>query len=393
MKLFELLTESYPHAKHVFLSQGAPEQEIVDAFKQFKTLQDRIPTEHFRPIEAWAKLGWDKFVRYVNLWSKVPSNRELKGTAKVESGTDYKLLGSENGWNMYLPMTANGSHALGRGSRWCTAQRFNSYFVNYTNQGVMLIYLRASDAAKRHTDNGMYAIAVDENGETECFDKNDNRISFSDVANATGVNVSTYIDKVQSIDSRDTIRQHAITNKQIRSAIRSYQDNRNQSDKDFINDNMHIILRNPDLAYVFVRRIFLRRWPPGERAIAMSAAKSVDYAKFIESRFIEGEKVIATDPLEAHDYAYDVIKGRFPEGEKAIATDGQLALSYAIDIVKGRFPEGEKAIASDAETAYEYARNVLKGRFPEGEPTILKDTITHEAYNQYLSRINIPPVN
>ena len=53
-------------------------------------------------------------------------------------------------------------------------------------------------------------------------------------------------------------------------------------------------------------------------------------------RFPEGEAAIATNPLDALNYAINVLKGRFPEAEPAIAKDPTWAEKYLI-----RFPESK----------------------------------------------------
>jgi hypothetical protein len=74
----------------------------------------------------------------------------------------------------------------------------------------------------------------------------------------------------------------------------------------------------------------------------------------IDSRWMEAEAVIATNPYYAYLYAVDVIEGRWPEAESVIATDPQWAFNYAYYVIKGRWPEAESVIATNIWCAEQY---------------------------------------
>ena len=86
-----------------------------------------------------------------------------------------------------------------------------------------------------------------------------------------------------------------------------------------------------------------------EQATMVVPELAYSYAKKTGKRFPEGERAIAIEAYYAYGYAREVLEGRFPEGEAAIASDASYAYYYAMDVLKGRFPEGEAAIASDAQ--------------------------------------------
>lgn len=113
------------------------------------------------------------------------------------------------------------------------------------------------------------------------------------------------------------------------------------------------------------------------------------YAQMINDRFEEGEKAIATLPMESYLYAYKILRGPFKEGEKAIATDADYSMSYARDVLSGhRFKLGEKVIAANPIYAALYARNIIGGPFKEGEKAIASEPVAREWYNYDIKKWN-----
>jgi hypothetical protein len=94
-------------------------------------------------------------------------------------------------------------------------------------------------------------------------------------------------------------------------------------DKDTLDNLMPIIKRIPKLAYQYVYYITQKRTPELEDAIKTNASSAYQYArKFMDGqRWIEAEPVIMQDPVEAADYAINVIKGRWLEAEPIISKD------------------------------------------------------------------------
>jgi hypothetical protein len=89
--------------------------------------------------------------------------------------------------------------------------------------------------------------------------------------------------------------------------------------------------------------------------IKSTAKDAYYYARYvIKGRWIEGETLIATDPMYAYYYANYIIKDRWLDGEPIIATDYHFAYLYACYMVKGRWLEGELQIMF-SEYASDYA--------------------------------------
>jgi hypothetical protein len=125
-----------------------------------------------------------------------------------------------------------------------------------------------------------------------------------------------------------------------------------------------------------------------EKQFLKDAETAYRYARFgIESRFLEGEPVIATDVEFSLFYARDVVNGRWKEGEPIIKTKAYDSYLYAQYVVKGEWKEGEPIIATNSSAAFMYATNVVNKRFPEGEPTIMKSDFA-TSYKKFVDSLN-----
>ena len=126
------------------------------------------------------------------------------------------------------------------------------------------------------------------------------------------------------------------------------------------------------------------RFSLGEPVILKSPNDAVVYAKkVLKKPWPDAEKIIATDATASRFYAKDILKGPFPLGEKAIATSDMDSLYYAKSVLKSPFPKGEKAIIESEYSnhyCFEYAKNVLKGPFPKGEKAIAEKSLSSNAY-------------
>ena len=94
---------------------------------------------------------------------------------------------------------------------------------------------------------------------------------------------------------------------------------------------LHIIKRDPELAWIYVSRIIRGRW-------------------------IEGEAVIMKDPINAYCYAFTIIQGRWLEAEPYIMKDPWYALVYAKNVIKGRWKEAEPVILEHDFTRHHYCK-------------------------------------
>jgi hypothetical protein len=68
---------------------------------------------------------------------------------------------------------------------------------------------------------------------------------------------------------------------------------------------------------------------------------SYKHAVLIKKRFLEGEKIILTDPILCSSYAESVIRGRWIEAEPIIASNGLAALNYSINLLKKSWYDSE----------------------------------------------------
>lgn len=110
---------------------------------------------------------------------------------------------------------------------------------------------------------------------------------------------------------------------------------------------LHIIKREPNLAFWYALDIIKGRWE-------------------------EAESVIMKCPIYAYEYALDIINGRWYEAEPYIKKDPYYAYYYARYITKERWEEAEPTIMKNTIYAYYYARDIIKGRWIEAEPYIMK---------------------
>jgi hypothetical protein len=133
------------------------------------------------------------------------------------------------------------------------------------------------------------------------------------------------------------------------------------------------VITDPEQANNYAYFVIRGRWPEAEAVIATDPESAASYAgEALKGRWPEAEAVIATDPSASWNYARHAIKGRWPEGEAAIARDPLDSYNYAAYVIKGPFPKGEAAIAKQYETAFNYAYKVLEKRFPRGEAAIAR---------------------
>jgi hypothetical protein len=100
---------------------------------------------------------------------------------------------------------------------------------------------------------------------------------------------------------------------------------------------------------------------------------------------------ILKDPKAAVNYARQLNK-RIPEAEKIIRQDVPSAYAYADGIIKGRWPEAEDIIKKDNFYNVSYARNVIKNKWPEAEPFIVTDKSVKNFYNKFLKSIGLDPI-
>lgn len=121
-------------------------------------------------------------------------------------------------------------------------------------------------------------------------------------------------------------------------------------------------------------------------AILKSPYLSYEYAVEVldNSRFLPGEKAIATSPKYALRYALVVLKKRFRLGEKAIASSAMTAVDYAIHVIKGEWLPGENAIATSHAHSMRYALHAIKDKWPLGEKIMSTNVYTTTKYNQML---------
>lgn len=73
------------------------------------------------------------------------------------------------------------------------------------------------------------------------------------------------------------------------------------------------------------------------------------------------EHIIMKDPDRAYVYAKHVIKRRWPEVEDIIMKDAVIAYWYARDVIKGRFIDAEPIIRQDESVSYAYKRDIING--------------------------------
>ena len=82
--------------------------------------------------------------------------------------------------------------------------------------------------------------------------------------------------------------------------------------------------------------------------------------------------IIKREPNLAFWYADVIINGRWEEAEPTIMKCPIYAYEYALDIIKGRWSEAEKYIMKDIHWAFYYAKHIIKGRWMEAEPYIME---------------------
>ncbi len=97
----------------------------------------------------------------------------------------------------------------------------------------------------------------------------------------------------------------------------------------------------------------------------------------MSNRYNITAKEALKDPINAFEYALNVIGGRWPEAEPVIMQDAYAACEYACNILKCRWPEAEPVIMQKGYSAFCYARDIINDRWLEAEPYIAKDFHWH----------------
>ena len=139
-----------------------------------------------------------------------------------------------------------------------------------------------------------------------------------------------------------------------------------------------MIATDPYYAVEYAQNVIKGPWQPAVDSIKKYGKTAENgplaatcYARDVLKKPVpEFESIIATDDFASLYYA-QFIKKPFPAGEAAIAADGYCSLGYA-DLLGKPFPAGEAVIASEPEFAARYALYILHKRFELGEPGILK---------------------
>lgn len=141
----------------------------------------------------------------------------------------------------------------------------------------------------------------------------------------------------------------------------------------------------------------VRVWPKGEKILATDPEAATNYAIKVKGRFQKAEKIIASDSKCAFDYAFSVLEKPWSEyfdidqkiaelAEKNISESAKYSLKYAKRLFNGPWKPGEKAIFKDPEILYEYFSTIElnKDRWEEFEDILATDPITAVNSAKYL---------
>lgn len=90
--------------------------------------------------------------------------------------------------------------------------------------------------------------------------------------------------------------------------------------------------------------------------------------------------IVKRDPFIAYDIADTLLRARWVEAEPCIMKDPVWAYRYAKRIVRGRWPEAEDEIMKVANIAYWYSVTVLEHRWLEAEQYIKQDSYFWKKY-------------
>ena len=187
------IVEGYPEVTKKFSQEAAPPQvkKIIDTYRDLVNRNQVQGNE--RNIDWWGKQGWEKFARFVQAKSQQLSQTQTKKRSKAG---DSHTIEENNTWLIVVPLDKAASCFHGKDSDWCTTKPNHDYFERYFgDDSVTLIYfLQKQTGAK-------WAMAVNQDGSVEYFDKNDRSLTKEQFDAQTGLDSSRYETEATTYDS------------------------------------------------------------------------------------------------------------------------------------------------------------------------------------------------
>lgn len=193
MRLYEIydsLDEGYKEVAIKFNNETGDTDLVSSYIKKFRDMHQRnMLSGQEKDINIWGKHGFNKFRKFVDSLSVVPSRNEVRKA--TSHGNALELVNTDQ-FLVVVPFDLDASAFYGRGTDWCTTKQNQSHFSNYFfKNGITLVYL-----INKNTDN-KWAVATHEKlDKVEIFDKSDTAISEEQLHEETGFSINQILNMV-----------------------------------------------------------------------------------------------------------------------------------------------------------------------------------------------------
>lgn len=264
------LNEGYRETEQAFI-KSANISIVQDTLNKFRILvQKNKITGDEKNIDWWAKQGWDKFKRFVDINSQVPTQTELKRKKLV--GNSIPLIENDN-WLIVIPLDSNASCFHGKNTKWCISKPFKLHFHEYfiINKSTFVFCINKQR-------NERWAIAYIDIHPADIgpgyiaknilfYDKNDVEITEDTFESQTGLD-STYIFELvttkQHINKINTHRKTMISNfdnieTSVKSFIHQAKSHSFETDRNIEIETMLLNTQNAHALNMYVNTMF-NRW-------------------------------------------------------------------------------------------------------------------------------------
>jgi hypothetical protein len=130
------LVEDFKTSAKRFQDQGAPEEEVLSYFSDFKQLKNKIQDATKKDIDKWKT--WAEFKAFVDE-TKASKSKSQEKKEKKASGA--KLVAEDKYWKVYHITTKEAAMLYGSGTKWCITEPEQDYFEDYSKSNDFYFYI------------------------------------------------------------------------------------------------------------------------------------------------------------------------------------------------------------------------------------------------------------